>query len=88
MDDICYICKYISTHACHTVYMYLYIYILFKYIDIYIMSYMPHTFLLHAKIYGIGAEVLRHALHGQPHALAVGTTMLQGGGNDAVEKGG
>ena len=65
-----------------------YIYILFKYIDIYIMSYMPHTVLLHAKIYGIGAEVLRHALHGQPHALAVGTTMLQGGGNDAVEQGG
>ncbi len=25
------------------------------------------------------AEVLRHALHGQPHALAVGTTTLRGG---------
>lgn len=54
--------------------------------DIYIYIYtLCHTSLTHSpymqyqKTGNKTAEVLRHALHGQPHALAVGTTTLRGG---------
>ena len=72
MDDI-YI--YIHVHAWMT-HTHIYIYI--------IMSHIPHIppYIPYMQYQNTGnktAEVLRNALHGQPHALAVGTTTLPGG---------